>query len=106
MAMQQERRKEPRDRFNSPVEFYHPGLKRMVTAMGRDISPSGAAVRLPLSVPIIPGQELELRFLPPSKSGQPREPELSGPPRKAQVCRISRLQTVLEGEQIVGFRML
>lgn len=105
MKPDEERRKEPRHPCTWPVEFWHPGLRRTITAVGRDRSNGGACVRLPLTVPIVAGQKLELRFLPQidPRRRSPRPIEAS---RMARVCRVSRLQTVLEAEQIVGLEML
>ena len=64
MKPHEERRKEPRHPCTWPVEFWHAGLRRTITAVGRDRSNGGPCVRLPLTVPIVAGQKLEVRFLP------------------------------------------
>jgi len=100
-----ERRKEPRRPITQPVQLWHKGLAKSITAVGRDISDSGASLRLPLSVPLTPGQELQLRFAPPAKPQHARS-AATDQPRRARVRRVCRIQTVLNGEQIVGLEML
>ena len=62
MVTMADRRQFHRNQIDWPVSVYVPRLARFVNGRSVDVSQTGAKVSLPLSVPLAPGQLVELNF--------------------------------------------
>ncbi len=104
VSLQQERRSDPRYHIDWPVLVCGDSQGREFSGRGQNLSRSGALVVLPLSVPLRPGQTVQMTL-------QPRTPGSSGPSpkrgvetRTARVVRVQREPRFLDGLQMVGLR--
>jgi len=89
-----ERRRSQRMAIDSAVCLWHPTIEQFVNGRGVDISRHGAAVDLPVSVPVSAGQLVDINFVAPKDRTEK-------PTRSARVVRVSR-DRVLEGVQRLG----
>ena len=103
MVQTSERRTSPRCRIDWPVSLQLNGRSQVFGGRGRDLSHTGALVALPISVPLRPGQQTEVRLYPrPHTAGG--TPKNESERRCARVVRVDRRRTLLEGLQLVGLK--
>jgi len=81
-----------------PVCIWHSNLGRFVRASTKDLSREGLAVMAPLSVPFTPGQLVEVSF----PNDLPTATLTSLKPVPARVTHVSKEDSFLAGEQVVG----
>ncbi len=104
MVEEQERRIHPRYRIDWPISLSQRRRGRLYSGRGHNLSQGGALVALPMSIPLKPGQELEMKLHPRVKSESVHTSEQPKEVRKAQVVRVERASSFLDGLQLVGLK--
>ncbi len=102
MVGQEERRAHPRYSIDCPISLSPADLARVFGGRGQNLSHSGALVALPLSIPLRPGQDVEVKLHPRPNpmltGGASQHAEV----RNARVVRVQRGTTLFDGLQLVG----
>jgi c-di-GMP-binding flagellar brake protein YcgR len=106
MLLQQDRRSDPRYRIDWPVSISSERTGRTFKGRGQDMSHTGALVVLPLSAPLRPGQQVQVKTQ--RRSANSIVSEKARPPmlRTARVVRVLRGPQFLDGLQMVGLKFI
>jgi hypothetical protein len=102
--LQQERRVDPRYNIDWPVSVWSEPQGRTFNGRGQNLSHSGVLVVLPLSVPLRPGQQVQMRIGPRMNTREPIDTKKEPATRAARVVRVQREPRFLDGLQMVGLR--
>jgi c-di-GMP-binding flagellar brake protein YcgR len=106
MLLQQDRRADPRYHIDWAVSVSGDRAGRMFSGRGLDLSRGGALVVLPLSAPLRPGQEVQVRLQPRSLNMSAPETAPSSMVRNARIVRVQRGPRFLDGLQMVGLKFI
>ena len=96
-----DRRRHARHPLATTVQFYHGPSRRQFPARSVDISHGGMLMYVPASVPVTPGQAIQLTI---GSHGRPELAELSNRPLNATVVRVDRRKLMDLGHLPVGVR--
>ncbi|MBN1341366.1 MAG: PilZ domain-containing protein [Phycisphaerae bacterium] len=103
MVSAEERRTHPRYDIDWPVSIRPSDRARVFGGRGQNLSRCGALVALPLSIPIRPGQRMEVKLRASANPAMPEAPkDDTAEVRSASVVRVQRGTCFLDGLQLVG----
>ncbi len=105
---EQERRIDPRYHIDWKVSLWNDPQGRVFNGRGQDLSRGGALVVLPMSVPLRPGQLVQMKLQPRAiqqvVSEAAEVSDTAAEVRDARVVRVQREPRFLEGLQLVGLK--